>query len=242
MVIFGGLEFVVGGYFIHRHYKNKNRLEKDRLEDEAQERRCNTFPGAKPQSSSAQQPSVPQYKYEYRVQQPQPPTHPHTRPQPHPYASQAPPRAQSFMIPRRPVPPRKLELQHEIQPLQRSDSMATLSRMPIANGYRPTDSPGHNPPLPPRRQQSSLLSLPQDEPANYPYSNAGFSVSTPALAAPSSFSPITPTSDGPPGRGTVDDNWETYATQPQPQYGGPAASGPARHEDSEDDPPPPYLP
>lgn len=64
-----------------------------------------------------------------------PPSAPYTT-RPH-----APPHTQSFTIPRRPVPERKPQI--IIQPsLQRTDSFATLSRMPVANGSRPHDLPG----------------------------------------------------------------------------------------------------
>jgi hypothetical protein len=59
MVIFGGLEIVVGGYVVHRYHKKKNL--KKQLEEEAQHRRHNTFPGAKPTPNYAypQQQSAP---------------------------------------------------------------------------------------------------------------------------------------------------------------------------------------
>lgn len=234
MVILGGLEIVVGGYLVHRHYKNKN--EKKRLEEEAQQRRHNTFPGAKPDSYGSyapppptphQQPIIPQQKFAcYAPQQ-----HPQPQFQPQPVQH-----TQSFNIPRRPVPQRQPPRAQQppqilIQPLQRSDSFATISRMPIANGYRPSNEEADPPGLPPRRHVSNLSPIPQ----NSPYSNAGFSVSTPAIA-PSHNSP---TQYGSPhmGRNTVDDNWETYGHSRLPHYTPSESTALGEH-----DPPPPYRP
>jgi hypothetical protein len=250
-MIFGGLEIVAGGYLIHRHYRKKGK--KEQLEEEAQKRRHHTFPGAnndpKPNGWNTQahhrpqrhqQPAIPQQKYTHYcpgpvVAQPRPPQY---QPPPPPQAqAQCPPRplalphTQSFNIPRRPVPERKPQI--IIQPsLQRTDSFATISRMPIANGSRPQDIP----------EQASPASLPTGGLSPIPqhgiYGNAGFSVSTPAFGA-------TPTSPGLTYEiataQTVDDNWETYGHG----HGG----GGALHyaptvstELGEQDPPPPYAP
>jgi hypothetical protein len=252
MVVFGGLEIVAGGYLIHRYQKNKS--EKKRLEAEAQQRRHNTFPSAKPQSyypydhqqQQQQQPvPLPQQKYACHAPQPQSQPHPQPLPQPQYYA---PPRpqpmthTQSFDIPRKPVPHPYQQQPPPIiiQPLQRADSFATLSRMPIANGYRPSDVAQQPPTLPPRQNASNLAPVFQS-----PYSHAGFSVSTPALG-PAPLTPITPIHASPDfGRQTVDDNWETYAPQQGQQLGhvhhAPSEST-ALGEDNADDPPPPYVP
>jgi hypothetical protein len=244
MVIFGGLELVVGGYFVHKHYKNKHA--KRKLEEETQQRRHHTFPGAQPQS---------QHQAWHQPTQYQPPQHPVQPPhapqykyasQPYPQPYHQPPHTQSFNIPRRPVQQQQQQQQQQhpqqplpeiIQPLQRADSNATLSRMPIANGYRPGGLNGPGPTLPPRPQFSSLSPIPQS-----PYSNSGFSVSTPALAA----SPTTPTTPiygtgqhG--GRQTIDDNWETYTAQGSLHYA-PSVSTALGEQHDPDEPPPPYRP
>ncbi|KAF2832666.1 hypothetical protein CC86DRAFT_92608 [Ophiobolus disseminans] len=253
-MIFGGLEFVAGGYLIHRHYKHKN--ERKRQEDEVEARRHNTFPGAKPaghgqqqpqyQPQPCQQPVMPPQKYAcHATSAPQPYQHHQpsyqAQPQPHVQPRPCPPRhAQTFNIPRRPVPERKPEI--IIQPsLQRTDSLATLSRMPIANGWRPSDLPQDQAPVvPPRRIASGGL---QPATQHGIYGNAGFSVSTPAFGA-------TPTSPGltytmateeQAWRGhSVDDNWETYQHPPggQPHYAPTVAST----QLGEHDPPPAYTP
>jgi hypothetical protein len=123
-----------------------------------------------------------------------------------------------------------------IQPsLQRADSMATLSRMPIANGYRPSDPAVTG--TSQRRQMDTLSPVQQS-----PYGNAAFSASSPAFTT-------TPTS--PPfsygvapeyrmAGHTAEDNWETYG------HGAHRFSAYAPTEAStqlgERDPPPPYLP
>jgi len=247
MVIFGGLEFVAGGYLLHRYHKSKN--EKKRLQAEAQQRRHNTFPSNKPQScypyqqqQQHQQPQlvqIPQQKYCYA---PQPQWQPQDDVQPRPQGLS---HTQSFQIPRRPVPPPQPQQQQEpppliIQPLQRADSFATISRMPIANGYRPSDIENNPPALPPRHYASNLSPIPQS-----PYSSTAFSVSSPALG-PAPLTPTTPVYASPHfGRQTVDDNWETYAPQPeqQPAQGhyAPTVST-ALGEGDPNDPPPPYIP
>lgn len=244
-MIFGGLEIVAGGYFAHKYYKNKN--EKKKLEEEAQTRRNNTFPSNRP-SSYPLQPHFQhqeQYPQQCRPQHVTPPQkyacHAPTAPRPQ---CQAQPRpqlkpnssyTQSFNIPRRPVPQRKPEI--IVQPsLQRADSMATLSRMPIANGYRPSNAAEPSPP--PRRQASGL------SPVQYaPYGNTAFSVSSPAFGATPTSPPISyvvmPES-GLEGRHTVDDNWETYEHGPQRH----SAYAPTEVSTQlgERDPPPPYMP
>jgi len=228
MVILGGLEFVAGGYLLHRYNKRQN--QKKKLEEEAQNRRHNTFPGAKPQSYGyaypPQQPiPVPQHKPYYP-----PPQQPTQVPQ-YKYAHmQAPqsPQPQQFLIPRRPLPHQQPP--QIIQPLQRADSFATISRMPVANGYRPSrieDDSAQSP-----RPNASQLSPVPHSSMNYPYGNTHFSVSTPALnRIPSS--PINQF-----GRQTIDDNWETYATQPHSGRYAPSVSTAL----GEHDPPPPYRP
>ncbi|KAF3007666.1 hypothetical protein E8E13_009011 [Curvularia kusanoi] len=242
-MIFGGLEIVAGGYFAHKYYKNKN--DKKRQEDEAQYRRNHTFPSNAPSSC------YPHPQFQHQEQLPH-----YQRPQyvaaPQKHACYAPTQslsqgqrpqqqlrpqtnhAQSFNIPRRPVPERKPEI--IIQPgLQRADSMATLSRMPIANGYRPSDQTG--PMTSHQGQTESLLPVQQS-----PYGNSAFSASSPAFGA-------TPTS--PPIRyvmaperretyHTAENSWEAF------EGGNHRVSAYAPTEAStqlgEHDPPPPYLP
>ncbi|KAF2438029.1 hypothetical protein P171DRAFT_166285 [Karstenula rhodostoma CBS 690.94] len=240
MVILGGLEIVAGGYLFHRYQRNKS--EKKRLEQEAQQRRYNTFPGAKPQPCHPSHPqhAVPPQKYGYvahappsRPQPPYPPLHrPSTEPPPHrPHNARHASQPQSFMIPRRPLP----KQQHApppqmIQPLQRADSMATISRMPIANGYRPSHV-ADDPQLPPRRQNPQLSPIPQS-----PYGNPGFAVSSPAFINNPTTQTYSPTQHG--GRQTMDDNWETYNNH---AHYAPSLST-ALGETRDDDPPPPYRP
>jgi hypothetical protein len=222
-MLFGGLEIVAGGYLIHRHYRKKGR--KEQLEEEAQQVASadNTKPGgwdtqAHRRPQQHHQPAIPQQKSACSAQscppqhQPPPPQALH-RPRRH-----APTHTQSFSIPRRPVPQHKPHI--IVQPLlQRTDSFATISRMPIANGARPQDS-----------------EQPSPVPQHGVYANAGFSVSTPAFGA-------TPTSPGltyeMTTAHTVDDNWETY---------GHGAGGALHYAPTvstqlgERDPPPPYAP
>jgi hypothetical protein len=244
-MIFGGLEIVAGGYLIHRHYRKKGK--KEQLEEEAQQRRHHTFPGAnnaKPNGWNTQahhrpqhhqQLAIPQQKYacyapaplvaQPRPPQYQPPPGPQNQCQPRPHA---PTHTQSFNIPRRPVPERKPQI--IIQPsLQRADSFATISRMPIANGSRPQEQPSlvssHN---------GGLSPIPQ----HGVYGNAGFSVSTPAFGA-------TPTSPGlmyeMATSQTVDDNWETYG-HGHGGGGAPQYAPTVSTELGERDPPPAYMP
>ncbi|KAF2634254.1 hypothetical protein P280DRAFT_474776 [Massarina eburnea CBS 473.64] len=240
MVILGGLELAVGGYLVHRHYKNKN--EKKRFEQETQQRRHHTFPGARPQSCPQDPqpqpqppPDLPPRKVTYHTPQNPPPRQPYYQPQfkhdarPHPITH-----TQSFNIPRRPLPQQAPQI---IQPLQRADSCATISRMPIANGYRPSGVNGGAPAMPSRRHAPTLSPIPQS-----PYSNGRFSVSTPALAV----LPIKPTTPlygtGLRGGGqTVDDNWETYAGQGGGHYAPSVSTALGEYHDP-DEPPPPYHP
>lgn len=242
-MIFGGLEIVAGGYFAHKYYKNKN--EKKRLEEEAQTRRNNTFPSNRP---STYQPHFQHQEQYSHIQHPQHAAAPQkyacrapTAPRPHCQGQSRPQQlrpkpshAQTFNIPRRPVPQRKPEI--IIQPsLQRADSMATLSRMPVADGYRPSNTTEQAPS--PRRQGSGVSPIQQS-----PYGNIAFSASSPAFGATPTSSPISyvMVPDGAGGHHTVDDNWETYG------HGGYRYSAYAPTEAStqlgERDPPPPYAP
>lgn len=246
-MIFGGLEIVAGGYLLHRHHKHKN--EKRRQEVEAEARRHNTFPGANHprhqqqyyQQSPAQyqQPVIPQQKYAcYAATVPQPQYQHHYAHHQQPSQHRPKPRhAQTFNIPRRPVPERKPEI--IVQPsLQRTDSFATLSRMPIANGSRPQDvSDDITPVLPPRQHTTGLQPTPQ----NGIYGNAGFSVSTPAFGATPTSPGLTYTmATGAEGHAThtVDDNWETYGRPDNRFSYAPTVST----QLGERDPPPPYTP
>jgi hypothetical protein len=114
--------------------------------------------------------------------------------------------------------------------------MATLSRMPIANGYRPSYLAEPN--LPPQSQANNLSPVQQS-----PYGNAAFSVSSPAFGATPTSPPISyvmAPEAGTEVRHTVDDNWETY------EHGAHRYSAYAPTEAStqlgERDPPPPYVP
>ena len=245
-MIFGGLEIVAGGYLAHKYYKNKN--EKRRLEEEAQKRRNNTFPSNRPTSYPMQPHSQHQEQHsqhrrpqheappqKYACHAPTPPR-PQCQTQPRPQQLRPKPsHAQSFKIPRRPVPQRKPEV--IVQPsLQRADSMATLSRMPIANGYRPSNTAELNPPV--RRQTNSLSPVQQS-----PYGNAVFSVSSPAFGATPTSPPVSyvvAPEGGVGGHHTVDDNWETYGhgTHRYSAY----APTEASTQLGERDPPPPYVP
>ncbi|KAF2029592.1 hypothetical protein EK21DRAFT_67378 [Setomelanomma holmii] len=250
-MIFGGLELVAGGYLVHRHYKHKN--EKKRQEDEVEARRHNTFPGTKPAAhyqhppqyppQQYQEPITPQQKYacygsaaSFPLQHYQQPytAQPYVQPRPDP-----PRHAQTFTIPRRPLPEQKPQI--IIQPsLQRTDSFATLSRMPIANGSRPHNiSEDESPVMPPRRHASGGL---QPAVQHGVYGNAGYSVSTPALGAtPTSPSLMyTVATEEHYGRHTTDDNWETYehGGYGRPHY----APTEASTQLGERDPPPPYMP
>lgn len=244
-MIFGGLEIVAGGYFAHKYYKNKN--EKKRLEEETQHRRNNTFPSNGP----ASYPLQPHFQHQeqrpqHRPQQTTPPRkyachaptphRPQCQAQPCPQQLRPKPsHAQSFTIPRRPVPQRKPEI--IVQPsLQRADSMATLSRMPIANGYRPSNQA--EPTLPPHHQANHPSPIQQS-----PYGNAAFSVSSPAFGATPTSPPISyvmAPEGGVGGRHTIDDNWETYEHEVH-RYSAYAPTEASTHL-GERDPPPPYAP
>lgn len=245
-MIFGGLEIVAGGYFAHKYYKNKN--EKRRLEEEASHRRNNTFPSNRPASNRA--PTYPlQPHFQHQEQRPQQSPQKYACHAPMPYCEgQAqgrqqlrpkPSHTQSFAIPRRPLPQplpqRKPDI--VIQPsLQRADSMATLSRMPIANGYRPSNQAEMNPSQP----TSTLEPIHQS-----PYGNAGFAASSPAFGG-SNMSPVAVHEGG----HSVDDNWETYGhgAQGHSTYAHEAhrysayAPTEASTQLGERDPPPPYAP
>lgn len=246
-MIFGGLEIVAGGYIAHKYYKNKN--EKRRLQDEAQTRRNNTFPSNRPASYPLQPhfPPLEQNVHHHHQQHINPPQkyayhapaapRPQCQAQPGHQLRPKPSHTQSFNIPRRPLPQHKPEI--IVQPsLQRADSMATLSRMPIANGYRPSNLAEPN--SPPQRQTGGLSPIQQS-----PYGNAAFSISSPAFGATPTSPPITyaMASEGGGGVGgahTVDDNWETY------EHGAQRYSAYAPTEAStqlgERGPPPPYVP
>ncbi|CBY01336.1 hypothetical protein IAQ61_003163 [Plenodomus lingam] len=249
-MIFGGLELVAGGYLIHRHYKRKN--EKEKLEQDVQQWRNNTFPGANnakrderhshphpqrqqqslvPQQTSTRQglTTQPQQKPQWQCQQPAPTRHQH---EPRPQSS---PQTQSFRIPRRPVPERKPQI--IIQPcLQRTDSFATISRMPIANGSRPRDLPEeHPPPFPPRRTVSGLQLAPQHS----LYGNPSFSMSSPAFGATPTSPPLTYELATSPVDGyTNGDRWEASGDDSRTSDYAPTVST----QLGEQDPPPPYAP
>jgi hypothetical protein len=127
-----------------------------------------------------------------------------------------------------------------IQPsLQRTDSFATLSRMPIADGRRPQGLPEAAPPTQSPQQYTTGL---QPATQHGVYGNAGFSVSTPALGATPTSPSLTytmATGEQGLGRHTIDDNWETYehSGNGQPHYA-PTVST----QLGERDPPPPYMP
>ncbi|RMZ73444.1 hypothetical protein GMOD_00007953 [Pyrenophora seminiperda CCB06] len=269
MVIFGGLELIAGGYLIHRHYKKKD--EKKRLEQQNAQNngRNNMFPGgnyAKPQQMwhleqanhhaqhQQQQPAITPHKYAYYapvVPQPLPPPQPceplaeppqaqieqqFQQPRPH-----APPHTQSFSIARRPVPQSKPQV--IFQPgLHRTDSFATLSRMPIADGIRPQNVSEESSPVSPVAGQSNI-----SPPRHGPYGNAGFAMSTPAFGA-------TPTSPGltyemageqaySAGH-TAGHDWETYRYDhghghQRPPYAPTVSTELGEYEGP---PPPPYKP
>jgi hypothetical protein len=124
-----------------------------------------------------------------------------------------------------------------IQPsLQRTDSFATLSRMPIADGYRPYDTPETTPALPPRQVTAGLQPALQ----HGVYGNAGFSVSTPALGATPTSPSLTYTMGSEAnGTQTVDDNWETYQ---HPNNSPPHYAPTVSTELGEREAPPPYTP
>jgi hypothetical protein len=247
MVIFGGLEIVAGGYLIQRHYKHKNA--KKRQADEVEARRHNTFPGARPQCyyQPTQQPVIQTQKYAYYAPGPSSPQQ-HQQPYSQPYQGQSygqprpvpPQHTQSFSIPRRPLPDQKPQI--IIEPsLHRTDSFATLSRMPIANGYRPQGLPEDPPPVLPPRQHATGL---QPATTHGVYGNAGFSVSTPAFGATPTSPALTytiGTGQQALGGHSVDDNWETYQ-RPSNNAHANYAPTEASTQLGERDPPPPYAP
>lgn len=246
-MIFGGLELVAGGYFAHRYYKNKN--EKRRLEEEVQNGRNNRLPVNRPpgyplqphfqhqeQHAQHQRPQQVATSQKYSCHGPVPlQSRPQCAAQPRPQQLRPKPNyTQSFNIPRRPVPQPQQQIIYQPS-LQRADSMATLSRMPIANGYRPA---GHTEPTPPhRRQTEGQLAVQQS-----PYNNAAFSVSSPAFGATQTSPPISYVM-GPGNAMTgpaVDDCWDSH------EHGDRRRTGYAPTEAStqlgERDPPPPYVP
>ncbi|KAF2848357.1 hypothetical protein T440DRAFT_470226 [Plenodomus tracheiphilus IPT5] len=252
-MIFGGLELVAGGYLVHRHYRKKS--EKERLEQDVQQWRHNTFPGANNAKTSGWTPHPqrqPQYHQQYSVIPPQKYAchgsvtqlqlqpqwqcqQPAQAPPQHQHGPQAPLPTQSFKIPRRPVPERKPQI--IIQPsLQRTDSFATLSRMPIANGTRPHDLPEDQPPaFPPRRTVSGLLPAPQHS----VYGNVGFSMSSPAFGATPTSPPLTyELATSPVSAYTDGGGWETYGNGNRTSGYAPTVST----QLGEQDPPPPYAP
>lgn len=255
MVILGGLEIVAGGYLVHRYHKKQNK--KKRLVEEAQQRRNNTFPGAKQQPyyvpHFSDSTSTTEQKYGYvthapstHPQPPFPPPHrPYTEPAHRGASTVHATQPQPFMIPRRPVPKQYYSQPHPqhasppiiIQPLQRADSFATISRMPIANGYRPSHVVDDAPTPPPRH--GPQLSPISQSPMNSPWGNPAFAASSPALGN----HPTTPTfrSNMHSERQTVDDNWETYNQVPGHAGYTPSVST-ALGEHRDDDPPPPYHP
>ena len=175
---------------------------------------------------------MPQQKYACYAPQP----HPQLQPRPHTAQPHPHPQTEAFTVPRRPVPQPQPHFQQQIQPLQRADSFATLSNMPVANGSRYQDD---NPPLPPRRQPPNLQPMPQQQPINYPYYNTGFSTSYPSFE-PSSTTPVAHPTNQRSGTHTVDDNWETHGTQSAHVHF--AVSASPQPGEREDDPPPPYRP
>jgi hypothetical protein len=252
MVILGGLEIVIGGYFIHRHYKHKN--EKKQLQEEEEKRRHNAFPGANPPNGLPQLVPVlpPQQKYASHAPpsytlQPQP--QPCVQGRPRPCTAQTFPREQPHPGPPRQMalPPHMQLIQQEIQPLQRADSFSTLSHMPVADGLHRHDS-RRPPQLPARPQPSPRHTIPRRPlNANSPYNNTAFSLSTPAFGPvqhvqyTSASANVNPGASAPNsafGRSTVDDNWETNGQQSQAPHV--EVSEPTEQRD--DDPPPPYMP
>lgn len=246
-MIFGGLEIVAGGYLLHRHYRKKN--QKDNFQyDAAQKKRHQTYPGTNCSQQRTgwnsthvpqqQQPTRPQCHTQHAcyavAPQPRPQLYtPQTLPQQQPHHQQqprplAPPHTQSFNIPRRPVPEHKPQI--IIQPsLQRTDSFATLSRMPIANGSRPHDIPSDpDVSLQKDAKQPGLMS---------PYGNARFAASTPAFGA-------TPTSPGlryemATTEYRVDEWYASSGGEASPHYA-PTVSTELGERDMP--PPPPYVP
>ncbi|USP78849.1 hypothetical protein yc1106_06123 [Curvularia clavata] len=250
-MILGGLEIVAGGYLLHRHYRKKN--QKDDFQYDTQKKRHQTYPGTNCSQQQTgwnthvpqQQPAMPPCHTKracYAVApQPRPQLYtPQTIPQqqqqqqqqqyqqPRP---QAPQHTQSFNIPRRPVPQHKPQI--IIQPsLQRTDSFATLSRMPVANGSRPHDIPSDEDPSPQKEAKQPGLS---------PYGNTRYAASTPAFGA-------TPTSPGLRYElaTTEHDVDEWYGFQREYESGGEERPHYAPTVSTElgerDIPPPPYVP
>jgi hypothetical protein len=258
MVLFGGLEFVVGGYFIHRHYKKKSH--KKKLEAEAEARRNNTFPGAgNPQRQGQNHEQLPQYQQMPPTAAPQfeycgacryPPRRrvpPPIRTQGQaPWGQQRPNTAQTFptqhQIRRRPVPPPRPQ-QNQQQPrpalhlpAHMEPEIRPLERSDSLRSITTlSDMPIANGMQysPPPGSQMAGLQVPSPHSPSGPYGNARFSVSVPALVGHAPSSPL----GSSPRVGTVDDNWETYSPH-TPLRGG----GGAQQDDDINDPPPPYQP
>ncbi|EUC44843.1 hypothetical protein COCMIDRAFT_97111 [Bipolaris oryzae ATCC 44560] len=266
-MIFGGLEIVAGGYLIHRHYRKKNQA--NTAENDAQQKRHHTFPGAicsKQQQQQQQhyyqqhtiqhpsqppqhhQPALPNQKYACYAIAPQPRPqlytpqtlppqdfqhHQHAPPLPAHQRPQLPPQPHSFTIPRRPVPERKPQI--IIQPsLQRTDSFATLSRMPIANGYRPHDVREEEP-----IQPASAGGHGGHGVGGGVYSNAGYSMSTPAFGATATSPGLTYE------MATAEDveGWERYGYRREGEHDRPHYAPTVSTELGERDvAPPPYVP
>lgn len=243
-MIFGGLEIVAGGYFAHKYYKNKS--EKKKLEENVQYGRNNISQTNRPSSYPLQphfqhQEQHAQYHCPQQAAAPQKhachapiPIQSPCSAQPRPQQLRPKPtQAQSFNIPRRPVPQQQTQI--IFQPsLQRADSMATLSRMPIANGYRPSRE---TEPAPPHRRQTVGLSPVQQS----PYCNAAFSVSSPAFGATQTSPPISyvMASDARMAGHAVDNVWVSH--EHEGRYSAYAPTE-ASTQLGERDPPPPYMP
>ncbi|KAF2264955.1 hypothetical protein CC78DRAFT_579908 [Lojkania enalia] len=227
MVLLGGLEIVVGGYLVHRHYKNKN--EKRRLQEEALQFRSSTFPSATSLPYPQQQGQIPHQKHAYYALPPQPQFQCQSRPHNIQHVPQTQPCLQQTQS--------QPYFEPQTHPLRRQQSFSSLSSIPVANGSQPQDV---LPPLPPRPEPSSLSPMQQYAPVNYPYYNTGFSVSDPGFE-PISDSPIEETHLRE-GVYMTDDRWEAYGpSSPNDHFELPGSSQRGEREEG-DDPPPPYRP
>lgn len=251
-MIFGGLEIVAGGYLIHRHYRKKN--EQGRLQQEVEQRRYHTFPGVEcsskhsgwntkaqhrphphlyPSQQSYQQVNASPTKYTLCAPAPAETLHAESVAT-QPARPPQPTHSSSFTIPRRPVPDRKPQVIIPTTSLQRADSFATLSRMPIADGRRPHDAEEDTCPIAPQRHSTGLGLSPY--PQHAVYGNVGFSVSTPAFGATATSPPLTYSEVG--GNDLVTDgNWDVYGRSERVSYA-PTVST----QLGEQEPPPPYTP
>lgn len=261
-MLFGGLEFVVGGVVLHQYNKKKN--EKKRCDEEwnQRQRRQNSYPGVQPQNTQYQHQTQPQQQYQqqqhlaipqqkYACYAPQPqyfsPSSP-VQPRPH--------TAQTFPLAHPPQPQMQMPMQSQsqiqfqhqpvpwiqqpvIQPVQRVDTFGTISNMPVANGIG-HPSRDNFPYLPPRPQPPNMYLQPISphspispiSPIGSPYGNVGFSRSTPNFTH--SPTELRYDNNSSFGRNTVDD---VDAYEPEP----PRAQN-IRPEEDENDPPPPYRP